>query len=58
MALRRFREAVGHLRYYQTLYPDFRDLVFLEDLCHLETGRYTEAQECLRRYGVLPPPPI
>lgn len=57
MALRQFREAISHLRYYQTLYPDFRDLVFLEALCHLETGRYTEALECLRRYGVLPPPP-
>jgi glycosyltransferase involved in cell wall biosynthesis len=57
MELSKYLDAVRHLRYYQLLYGDFRDLVFLEGLCYLHCGWYSKAAECLQKYFAMPPAP-
>lgn len=57
MELSRYLDAVRHLRYYQSLYRDFNDLVFLEGLCCLHCGWYSQAGECLQKYFAMPPAP-
>ncbi|MEW6447569.1 MAG: glycosyltransferase [Bacillota bacterium] len=57
MELRRYRDAVEQLRYYQTVYREFNDLVLLEAVCHLDCGRYSEAGLHLQRFLKMPPSP-
>lgn len=57
MELRNYREAIKRLHYYQGIYKDFKDLVFLEAVCHLKCGSYTEASKKLQRYLEMPPSP-
>lgn len=57
MELRRYRDAVEMLRYYQTVYPCYSDLYFLEALCHTACGRYAAARGCLQRVLTMPSPP-
>ncbi|MBO8127803.1 MAG: glycosyltransferase [Peptococcaceae bacterium] len=57
MELQRYRDAVEQLRYYQTIYPQFNDLVFLEAICHIRCGRYSEGKSRLQDYLAMPPPP-
>jgi len=57
MELSRFRDAVRHLKYYQGIYGDFKDLVLLEAICFLHCGWYSQANECLQRYFSMPPAP-
>lgn len=57
MELRRYRDAIEHLRYYQGIYQDFRDLLLLEAVCHLDCGRYSEAGLRLDRFLEAPPSP-
>jgi glycosyltransferase involved in cell wall biosynthesis len=57
MELRNYKEAVQRLHYYQSIYKDFKDLVFLEAVCHLKCGFYTEASTRLQHYLELPPSP-
>lgn len=50
MDLGRFRDALEQLDYYRTIYPDFKDLLLLEGLCHLQCGRFTRASSLLVRH--------
>jgi glycosyltransferase involved in cell wall biosynthesis len=55
--LKRYHDAARHLKYYQGLYGDFKDLVLLEAICYLHCGRYSQASVCLDRYFAMPPSP-
>ncbi|MEA1961700.1 MAG: glycosyltransferase [Bacillota bacterium] len=57
MELQRFKEAIRQLRYYQSLYTDFKDLFFLEAICHLNSGRYSQAMRYLQIYNEMLPSP-
>ncbi|HUW64248.1 MAG TPA: glycosyltransferase [Spirochaetia bacterium] len=57
MELNRYRSAIERAKHYQTLLPDYHDLVFLEGACHLACGRYSRAGALFKRYLKMPPPP-
>ncbi|MBM7866456.1 glycosyltransferase [Heliobacterium gestii] len=57
MAMQRHKDALAHLARFQRMYAEFRDLDFLEGLCHLNCGRYSRALDCLRRYRQQPSSP-
>ncbi|MDD2420869.1 MAG: glycosyltransferase [Heliobacteriaceae bacterium] len=57
LALNQYREAIRQLQHYQAIYPEFTDLHYLEALCHLHCGRYSNAKACLGKYLALPPTP-
>lgn len=57
MDLHRYRDAVEQLRYYQTIFKEFSDLLLLEAVCHLNCGRYSEARARLEDYLKMPVPP-
>ena len=57
MELYRYLDAVRYLKYYQSIYGDFKDLVFLEALCYLHCGWYSKASEHMQRYFAMPPAP-
>ena len=55
MDLSRYRDALRHLKYYQSIYRNFNDLALLEAICYLHCGWYSQASEGLQRYLALPP---
>lgn len=57
MELRKYMEAVRQLSYYQTIYPDFNDLLMLEAICYLNMGRFSQAARILKKYQALPASP-
>jgi glycosyltransferase involved in cell wall biosynthesis len=57
MDLSRYRDAVRHLKHYQSIYVNFNDLFLLEMLCYLHCGWYSQASACLERYLAMPAAP-
>lgn len=57
MAFDRYRVAIEQLQYYQTIYTEYNDLIYLEAFCHFKCGRFSKAKVCLERYLNMPPPP-
>lgn len=58
MDLKRYKDAITQLHYYQSIYPNFKDLYFLEVLCNVNSGYYSKASNCLKKYmemGKCPP---
>lgn len=53
MELKRYRDAVEQLCYYQSIYKDFKDLILLEAFCHLKCGRYLKAKSYLKKYETI-----
>ncbi len=53
MDLKRYRDAIEQLSYYQTIYTDFKDLILLKAFCYLKCGRYSEAKKCLKKYKTM-----
>lgn len=58
MELRKYKEAIKQLGYYQTIYPDFNDLLMLEAVCYLNIGRFSHAARILEKYQALPASPL
>jgi len=57
MELRKYKEAIRQLGYYQTIYPDFNDLLMLEAVCYLNIGRFSQAAHILEKYRARPASP-
>lgn len=47
--LKRFRDALDQLAFFQTVYPDYSDLYLLEAACHLRCGRFSSARNNIER---------
>jgi glycosyltransferase involved in cell wall biosynthesis len=50
MELKRYREAIVSLNYYQNIYTEFLDLWFLEGICHQICGSFTKAVSCFQKF--------
>ncbi|MBC9783739.1 glycosyltransferase [Heliobacterium chlorum] len=50
MALGRYADALSHLTDYQKVFKGYRDLRYLEGMCHYHCGRYSQAYEIFESY--------
>jgi len=51
--LKRYRDALEQLAYFQTVYPDYSDLYLLEAACHIRCGRFSLAQKNIKKAGMV-----
>ncbi|NLT95448.1 MAG: glycosyltransferase [Clostridia bacterium] len=47
--LKRYRDALEQLAYFQEVYPDYSDLYLLEATCHLRCGRFSLAKKSIEK---------
>ncbi len=47
--LQRYRDALEQLKYFQSIFPDYRDLYSLESVCHMRCGRFSLAVNSLEK---------
>jgi len=47
--LKRYRDALEQLSYFQSVYPNYSDLYLLEAACHIRCGRYSLADESIKK---------
>lgn len=56
MELQRFRDALEQLSYYRGLYPEYRDLVYLEGMAYFRSGFYSRACSTFGQFLQMPLP--
>lgn len=47
--LKRYRDALEQLAFFQTVYPDYSDLYLLEAACHIRCGRFSLARKNIEK---------
>ena len=51
--MKRYRDALEQLAYFQTVYPDYSDLYLLEAACHIRCGRFSLARENIEKSAMV-----
>lgn len=51
--MKRYRDALEQLAYFQTVYPDYSDLYLLEAACHIRCGRFSLACENIEKASMV-----